>query len=143
MGHVGVSRVLSGVRSKFISGGGLFTCRASRHGADLLKVARGQSPPPPHFGLWRSGASLVWWGGCMRGRCLGAIVDQLILGRFLADLGTFLTKQHRHKCNQNPLKFIQNPSQIDQNGAQERSKSDIGSKSFSRTTKSERPGCFF
>ena len=32
---------------------------------------------------------------------------------------------------------------IDQNGAQERSKSDIGSKSFSRATKSERPGCFF
>ena len=26
----------------------------------------------------------------MRGRCLGAIVDQLVLGRFLADLGRFL-----------------------------------------------------
>ena len=25
----------------------------------------------------------------MRGRCLGAIVDQLVLGRFLADLGRF------------------------------------------------------
>ena len=26
----------------------------------------------------------------MRGRCLGAIVDQLVLGRFLADLVRFL-----------------------------------------------------
>ena len=26
----------------------------------------------------------------MRGRCLGAIVDQLVLGRFLADRGRFL-----------------------------------------------------
>ena len=31
---------------------------AGGHGADLLKVARGQSPPPPHFGFWRSGNSL-------------------------------------------------------------------------------------
>ena len=28
----------------------------------------------------------------MRGRCLGAIVDQLVLGRFLADLGKLFAK---------------------------------------------------
>ena len=42
----------------------------------------------------------------------------------------------------NPYKFVQNPFKIDQNDAQERSKSCIGSKSFSRTTKSERSGWF-
>ena len=74
-----------------------------------MKVARGQSPPPPPFGLWRSGASLVWWGECMRGRCLGKIVDQLVLGRFLADLCRFLIYfgniGPKRKCEENRAKI--------------------------------------
>ena len=53
-----------------------------------------------------------------------------------------VSEMHQQLCN-NPSKAMQNQAKIDQNGAQERSKSDIGSKSFSRTTKSERPGYFF
>ena len=49
-----------------------------------LKAARGRSPPPPCFGFLRSGISLAWRGGCL-GRWVDAIVDQLVLGRFLAD----------------------------------------------------------
>ena len=41
----------------------------------------------------------------MRGRCLGAIVDQLVLGRFLADLGRFLINfgniGPKRKCEEN------------------------------------------
>ena len=51
---------------------------------DSLRAARGLSPPPPCFGFLRSGISLAWWGGCL-GRWVDAIVDQLVLGRFLAD----------------------------------------------------------
>ena len=45
----------------------------------------------------------------MRGRCLGAIVDQLILGRFLADLGRFLINfgniGPKRKCEENHAKI--------------------------------------
>ena len=41
----------------------------------------------------------------MRGQCLGAIVDQLVLGRFLADLGRFLINfgniGPKRKCEEN------------------------------------------
>ena len=45
----------------------------------------------------------------MRGRCLGAIVDQLVLGGFLADLGRFFINSGnigpKRKCEENHAEF--------------------------------------
>ena len=72
----------------------------------------------------------------MRGRCLGKIVDQLVLGRFLADLVRFLINfgiiGPKRKCEEIMRKsMILEPGgpKIDQNGAKERSESDLGRKS--------------
>ena len=61
----------------------------------LLKAARGLSPPPPRFGAWQFVTWLALRGQCMWGRCVDAIVDQLILGRFLADPGRLLADSGR------------------------------------------------
>ena len=44
---------------------------------------------PPMFVSLRSGISLASVGGFMWGRCVDAIVDQLVLGKLLADLCRF------------------------------------------------------
>ena len=58
----------------------------------------------------------------MRGRCLGAIVDQLVLGRFLADLGRFLINfgniGPKRKCEENRAKIYD----FEARGSQNRSK---------------------
>ena len=76
-----------------------------RGAADLIEG--GQRPVRPRFGSWRSGTSLVLMGGCMRGRCEDAIVDQLVLGRswqfFSTALKTLAPKstKNQRKGNQN------------------------------------------
>ena len=47
------------------------------------------APPFWVLAVWGF-AGTIWRGGCMWGRCVGAIVDQLVLERFLADLGNVL-----------------------------------------------------
>ena len=53
-----------------------------------------------------------------------------------------VSEMHQQLCN-NPSKVMQNPSKIDENGAKERSESDLGSKSVRGSLKSECPECFF
>ena len=66
-----------------------------------------------------------------------------ILADFLLILATSVENENVKKIMLNSMILEPSDPKINQNGAQERSKSDIGSKSFSRTTKSERSGCFF
>ena len=55
-------------------------------------IEGGQRPvtAAPRFGAWQFVTWLALRGQCMWGRCVDAIVDQLILGRFLADPGRLL-----------------------------------------------------
>ena len=82
----------------------------------------------------------------MRGRCLGAIVDQLVLGRFLADLVRFLInfgiigpKRKYEEIMRKSMILEPRGPKINQNGAQEHSENELGGKSVSRITPRPHP----